>query len=117
MQTCSGKGFYILVQVFLLPWFSKILIAQQPSISLSKTLGGAGYEAIKDIIVDQHENIIALCMSDSNDQDVNCTVHGKSDVWVVKMDEGGNILSQFCYGGSNIENPYQIIQTNDGGFL
>ncbi|MEO5673120.1 MAG: T9SS type A sorting domain-containing protein [Chitinophagales bacterium] len=95
---------------------STILIGQ-PSITFTQTLGGAGVDIIKDMVTDNEGNIIALCRTDSLEGDVNCTLHGKKDVWLVKMDAVGNILKQQCFGGSDDDDPYQLMQTHDGGLL
>jgi hypothetical protein len=90
----------------------------QPEIALSKTIGGNGIEFIHDMIADEQGNLIALCLIDSFNQDVACEYKGGgTDIWIVKMDASGNILWQKCVGGSDAEFPYQIIQTQDGGFL
>jgi hypothetical protein len=35
----------------------------------------------------------------------------------VKLDENGNITWSKCYGGSSVEEPFSVQQTNDGGFI
>lgn len=93
-------------------------VFSQPTITLSKTVGSSGTESIHDLIADQDGHIIALGQCDSVDRDTSCHYHGGStDIWLVKMDAAGNILWQKCYGGSEEDNAYQIIQTTDGGFL
>jgi len=48
----------------------------------------------------------------SNDGDVNNN-HGKSDIWVIKIDSIGNLLWQKCYGGNNSETYGEVIQTKN----
>ncbi len=107
-------------QIILFLLFQLLLAfkaVSQPTITLTKTLGGGSVEIIRDLLTDNEGHIIALCRADSIDGDVNCTLHGKNDVWLVKMDAAGTILKQRCYGGSEDEDPYQIMKTNDGGLL
>ena len=90
----------------------------QPNITLSKTVGGPGLELIRDMIADADGNLIAVALIDSFNQDAECDYKGGAgDVILIKMDPHGNILWQKCFGGSDFDDPYQIIQTNDEGFL
>ena len=43
--------------------------------------------------------------------------HGSGDIWVAKINQGGNIQWQKCYGGSRYDESPQIISTNDGGYM
>jgi hypothetical protein len=85
---------------------------------LSKTVGTFGTESIHDLISDHDGHLVALGQCDSVDRDTSLHYHGgSSDIWLVKMDADGNILWQKCYGGSDEDDAYQIIETEDGGFL
>lgn len=41
---------------------------------------------------------------------------GKSDAWILKLDNQGNLLWEKTYGGSNGDEAWIIIQTIDGGY-
>lgn len=43
--------------------------------------------------------------------------HGVGEYWVIKMDENGNNEWRNFFGGSNNDRSYDIVETNDGGFL
>jgi hypothetical protein len=43
--------------------------------------------------------------------------HGYSDFWVIKLDELGNIQWKKTFGGTNYDEAYHIIQTNDGNYI
>ncbi len=43
--------------------------------------------------------------------------HGGSDCWVIKTDASLNIEWQNCYGGTFSDKGFDIVQTNDGGYL
>ncbi|MBS1657062.1 MAG: T9SS type A sorting domain-containing protein [Bacteroidetes bacterium] len=106
----------LLVAALQLTLVSRIIA--QPTITLSKTIGTAGSESIRDLIVDDDDHLIALGICDSIDRDSSCGYHGGGvDIWLVKMDANGTILWQKCYGGSKDDFAYQIIQTDDSGFL
>ncbi len=42
--------------------------------------------------------------------------HGSTDIGIFKLSKTGSILTNRCYGGSNIDQPCKIISTLDGGY-
>ena len=42
---------------------------------------------------------------------------GGHDVWILKLDGGGDIQWQKTYGGTESDEAYSIQQTNDGGYI
>ncbi len=42
---------------------------------------------------------------------------GYNDMWILKLDQTGNISWQKTYGGSDYDDAYSIQQTADGGFI
>ncbi|MBL0068328.1 MAG: T9SS C-terminal target domain-containing protein [Chitinophagaceae bacterium] len=61
--------------------------------------------------------IVAGISNSSVNGDVTGTNHGGYDIWVVKLDGGGNILWNRLYGGSADDIAESIIQTADGGYV
>jgi gliding motility-associated-like protein len=45
------------------------------------------------------------------------TKFGNEDIWVVRIDDNGNLLWEKTYGGINSEVGKKILPTSDGGFL
>jgi len=44
--------------------------------------------------------------------------HGRSDIWLAKVNQGGAIQWQKCYGGTGVEDDLgSIIAINDGGYM
>lgn len=43
--------------------------------------------------------------------------HGKADYWVVKLDSAGAMQWEKAMGGSGIDLAYDVLQTNDGGYI
>jgi len=43
--------------------------------------------------------------------------HGKSDVWVIKLDKNGNKIWDKTFGGKLYDEAYSIVQTKDGGYV
>jgi hypothetical protein len=90
----------------------------QPQITLSKTIDGSDIELVYDMIADEQGNLIALCLIDSLNQQADCDYKGgSSDIVLIKMDASGNILWEKCFGGGDSDYPYQVIKTQDDGFL
>ena len=106
------KKIYLLILslFFINTAFSQVAIEWQ------KTYGGSGEEGINSIIQTPDGGFIAVGSSTSNDGDVNVN-YGFDDVWVVKLDPYGNIQWEKSYGGSSGDGAYDILQTNDGGYI
>jgi len=43
--------------------------------------------------------------------------HGQTDCWIVKINSVGDLLWQKCFGGSSIDDPNHIEQSDDYGFI
>lgn len=80
-----------------------------------KTLGGTATDVAMDMISTKNGYLVAAS-THSNDGDVTGK-HMDEDIWIVKLDNTGNIVWQKCYGGSKWEWPYSIINTSDGGYM
>lgn len=80
-----------------------------------KYYGGSGLEQAMSVVKTVDGGFLFVGDADSNDGDVSGN-HGGQDFWVVKVDSLGNIIWQKCYGGSNGDNAFSIIQTIDGGY-
>jgi len=52
----------------------------------------------------------------STDGDVTGN-HGARDYWMAKVDAGGNLIWQHCYGGTEIETAYGLTAMPDGGWV
>jgi hypothetical protein len=99
--------------LILIPVF---LFAQVPSISLTKTLGGTKND-IPYIYYQTNDNgYIIGGIALSKDGDVSGQ-HSESDLWIVKLDAGGNVQWKKTLGGSKTERGIIIQQTNDGGYI
>ena len=70
-----------------------------------------GYDIIKT-----NNGYVFTAATTSNDGDVS-GLHGGYDIWVVNIDNDGNIIWQNCLGGSDTEYPIYISQTEDKDFM
>jgi len=81
-----------------------------------KCLGGSDIDEAHSIQQTSDGGYIVAGWTYSNDSDVYGN-HGWRDIWVVKLDENGNIQWQKCLGGSDSDKAYSIQQTSDGGYI
>lgn len=82
-----------------------------------KCYGGTNHDTPRKINKTSNNNYYLLCGTMSNDGDVSSFNHGESDLWVVKINEQGDILWEKCYGSPGPDDPRDMILTPDGGFL
>lgn len=82
----------------------------------SDIYGGSGGEFGRDIIQTTDGGYMVTGQSASNDGDVT-GAHGSADVWLLKLDDSGNIEWQKTYGGSGFDEAWNVKQTNDGGYV
>lgn len=85
-------------------------------IQWQKTYGGTDDDYADNILQLANGQYVFAAAATSDDGDVQNSIVGP-DYWIVKTDVNGNIVSQKCYGGSDIDEPYRIIHTSDNGFL
>jgi len=104
------KHFPILIIIFL-SFF--IAHAQAPDTVWEKVLGGTNYDTAVTIKETTDGGYIFVGSTRSTDGDITQN-HGDADVWVVKLNELGNIQWQKTYGGSYDEWGRDIFQTPDG---
>jgi uncharacterized repeat protein (TIGR01451 family) len=81
-----------------------------------KKYGGSGDDEGYEIIEDAKGGFVIVGWSASNNGDVNLN-KGGNDVWLLKIDETGNILWSKLYGGSDNDQAYSIVQASDFGFI
>ena len=81
-----------------------------------KTLGGSGQDEAYSIQPTPDGGYVVAGYAMSNDGDVTGN-HGEIDLWVVKLDAGGNMVWQKTLGGSSQDNAYSIQATLDGGYV
>jgi len=82
-----------------------------------KSLGGSGADVGASVKTTSDGGYIVGATTNTEDGDVQCTLHGFYDAWIIKLDPIGNIEWQRCYGGTNGDGPNEILQTSDGGYM
>ncbi len=81
-----------------------------------KTFGGSSSDCGRIVKNLSNGRFLILGSTSSSDGDVSRN-HGKTDVWILKIDENGNLKWDQTFGGSDIDEAYGMVQTSDGGFV
>ena len=110
----THKLFSAITFIFL----SISILQAQPVIEWEHSLGGNDSELAYAIRQTSDGGFITVGVTFSNDVDVSGN-HSSffGDVWLVKLDENGEIQWQHCLGGTNDEYGYSLEITPDGGFI
>jgi uncharacterized protein YegL len=82
----------------------------------SKTYGGSGYDIAVSLISTEDNGFVISGFSNSNDEEFIGN-NGHDDLFILKINETGDIIWFRFYGGSKRDNANSVIKTYDGGFL
>lgn len=103
--------------IFLLSiFYSNSSFGQSPSIEWQKSLGGSEIENAYSIQQTTDGGYIVAGYSYSNDDQVSGN-HGMRDIWLIKLDEVGNLEWQRSLGGIGDDEARSVQQTADGGYI
>lgn len=86
----------------------------------TKTFGGSGNDGFTSVISAANGDIIFTGYSSSSNGDLTGIGAGSSnniDIWILRMDNAGNILNQNTYGGPSNDLGLSICSANDGGYV
>lgn len=95
-------------------WVVKLDI--EGEIEWQKCLGGSDWDRAKSIVCASDGGYIVAGTTRSADGDVSI-LHGQDDVWLVKLDEAGNIIWEKTYGNEDSETANCIARTSDNGYV
>jgi pimeloyl-ACP methyl ester carboxylesterase len=95
-------------------WVAKL--APNGAAEWQKTLGGNTFDEANSVQQTSDGGYVIAGYAQSNDGNVNGN-HGGSDLWVVKLNSGGDMLWQKCLGGSDNDVAASIQQTTDDGYI
>jgi gliding motility-associated-like protein len=90
------------------------------NIQWQKTYGGTGLDEAMCVRLTNDGGYIVAGYSGSYDGDVTGKRppgSGDYDIWILKVDNAGNIQWKKCYGGANNDHGYFIQPTSDGGYV
>lgn len=81
-----------------------------------KSLGGSGIERMESVLQTADGGYVLGGFTASEDGNITLN-HGRSDAWLVKLNDSGAISWQKTYGGPGDENFMSIYQSSDGGLI
>lgn len=107
------KTIFILLTVIV---FAFQLHAQTPEIVWQNNFGGSNDDFGHSFFKTDDGGIILAGTTKSNDGNVTGN-HGGYDCWIIKLDMNYNVEWQKCYGGSDNDYSFSIVQTSDNGYV
>ncbi|NHF60321.1 hypothetical protein FK220_013285 [Flavobacteriaceae bacterium TP-CH-4] len=81
-----------------------------------RSFGGSGIEVSYDITRTLDNGYAIVGNTFSTDLDISKN-YGESDIWLVKIDDGGDLLWERSFGGSEFDAARGIRLSRDGGFI
>lgn len=81
-----------------------------------KCFGGSEEDEAYSVQEAADGGYVVVGESESTDGDVTGN-HGEGDYWIIKLDDGGNLLWQKSYGGSSVDYAKMLKRTLDNGFV
>ncbi|MBL7826572.1 MAG: T9SS type A sorting domain-containing protein [Saprospiraceae bacterium] len=91
-----------------------IKIGATGDLQWQRPLGGTATDWGEAIILRENGTMIISGITDSNNGDVSQPIPGKK-VWLIKLDEFGELIWDMTFGGSDADYCYSLINTPDGG--
>lgn len=93
-----------------------IKLSSTGTLQWQKTLGSSGEDLAWSVKLTNDGGYMVAGYISSNDGDVTGS-HGGRECWLAKLDGGGNLLWQKCYGGMFNDEAIGMDNTPDGGFV
>lgn len=81
-----------------------------------KNFGGSQIDEAFSITKTSDNHFLVVGYSRSSDINVSIN-NGSSDIWLIKIDENGNLIWEKNYGGSSFEEAKKIIETTNGFYI
>jgi hypothetical protein len=82
-----------------------------------KCFGGSGDDEVHSVINTSDGGFMIMSWSTSIDGDIISLNHGNYDLWLLKINNSGNIQWSKCYGGSEMEFNATGLQNADGSYM
>lgn len=96
--------------------FWVVKMASSGDLVWERSFGGSGIEISYDIAKTTDNGYVVVGNTFSNDTDVSKN-NGESDVWLIKLDDNGNLLWEKTFGGTRFDAAQGVYTSSDGGFL
>lgn len=81
-----------------------------------RSFGGSGIEISQDIAKTNDNGYVITGNTFSDDSDISKN-HGESDIWLIKIDDYGNLIWERTFGGSLFDAAQSVQTSADGGFV
>ena len=81
-----------------------------------QSFGGTGIEQSHDIAKTADGNYVLVGNTFSTDTQVTKN-NGESDIWLIKINDAGELIWQHSYGGSGFDAAHSVSLTSNGGFI
>jgi len=82
----------------------------------TRFFGGSFTDIAYDVVETTNNNFLIVGSSDSEDIDITNN-KGSYDFWVLKISNNGNLIWEKSFGGSQIDEAWGIVTTNDGNYI
>lgn len=96
--------------------FWVLKIDNSGSLVWESSFGGSGIEIAYDIANTRDNGYVITGNTFSNDTDI-AKNHGESDIWLIKIDDEGNLLWEKTYGGTQFDAAQSVQESADGGLI
>lgn len=95
-----------------------IRMSNSGAILWDKSYGGSNVDNASNVIELNSGNLI-VCGSSNSPVSGNKTLpsNGSVDIWILKLDPAGNIISQVVMGGTGYDSDYSMLQYSDSDFF
>ncbi len=102
--------------IYIIVYATLVCCANSQAIQWQKCIGGSAEDRAFSILLTNGGGYIATGYSFSDDGEISSN-QGRSDIWVVKLDDFGDIQWEKSYGGGNWDESYAIRHAGDGGYI
>ncbi|WP_299533855.1 hypothetical protein [Ulvibacterium sp.] len=96
--------------------FWVLKIDSQGDLVWERSFGGTGIEVSQDIVKTNDGNYVVTGHTFSTDTDISKN-NGEADIWLIKIDDSGNLLWEKTFGGSQFDAAENVSLAQDGGFI
>ena len=112
-STCTKSGIFYGGEDFAL-----FILDDNGNKIWEKTYGGAGDDQLYYVAKVPSGGYIMVGETQSGPSGIKTSPSfGDADIWVVRVDDNGNLLWEKTFGGGEYERGQKVIPTSDGGFL
>ena len=96
--------------------FWVVKIDSQGEMVWQNSFGGTGIEISYDIAKTNDNGYIVVGNTFSDDTDISKN-NGESDVWMIKINDNGELVWEHTFGGSAFDAAQSVALSSDGGFI